>query len=261
VADAVLYEGYVLYPYRASAAKNQLRFQFGVLTPPAASAADPSERSSMRTECLLDPGASARLAVRIRFLHVQRRVEGAGLPWDEAVERSVDIGDIEALPLAVATRDVPFGFAAGEDVCDGVVRRLEQVDGVVRVRAAWADGPTALVKVSVIVENTSPWRQSGATRADTMRWSLVAVHTLLAVEDGAFVSLLDPPDHAVVAAQGCASDGTYPVLVGDGHDRSGAVVTDHPVRPSGDRQGERGRPVRRDRDRRDPRPARAHADR
>ena len=33
VADAVLYEGYVLYPYRASARKNQLRWQFGVLGP------------------------------------------------------------------------------------------------------------------------------------------------------------------------------------------------------------------------------------
>ena len=35
VADAVLYEGYLLYPYRASAAKNRMRWQFGVLVPPA----------------------------------------------------------------------------------------------------------------------------------------------------------------------------------------------------------------------------------
>jgi len=35
VADAVLYEGYLLYPYRASAAKNQARWQFGVLLPRA----------------------------------------------------------------------------------------------------------------------------------------------------------------------------------------------------------------------------------
>ena len=33
VADAVLFEGYLLYPYRASAQKNRLRWQFGVLTP------------------------------------------------------------------------------------------------------------------------------------------------------------------------------------------------------------------------------------
>jgi len=33
VADAVLFEGYALYPYRASSPKNQLRWQFGVLAP------------------------------------------------------------------------------------------------------------------------------------------------------------------------------------------------------------------------------------
>ena len=33
VADAILYEGYLLYPYRKSAQKNQSRFQFGVLMP------------------------------------------------------------------------------------------------------------------------------------------------------------------------------------------------------------------------------------
>ena len=56
VADAVLYEGYVLYPYRASSRKNQVRFQWGVLTPRAYSEADGSERWSARTECLVDLG-------------------------------------------------------------------------------------------------------------------------------------------------------------------------------------------------------------
>ena len=55
VADAVLYEGYVLYPYRASSRKNQMRWQFGVLAPRSFSEADGSERWSMRTECLV-PG-------------------------------------------------------------------------------------------------------------------------------------------------------------------------------------------------------------
>ncbi len=53
VADAVLYEGYVLYPYRASSRKNQARFQWGVLTPRAFSEAEGSERWSARSECLL----------------------------------------------------------------------------------------------------------------------------------------------------------------------------------------------------------------
>jgi hypothetical protein len=79
VADAVLFEGYVLYPYRASAQKNQVRWQFGVLAPPAYARRDGAERSSMRTECLVDPGEAPTIAVRVRCLQVQRRaVEAAG---------------------------------------------------------------------------------------------------------------------------------------------------------------------------------------
>ena len=102
VADAVLYEGYVLYPYRASAGKNQLRWQFGVLTPRAFSEADGSERWSMRTECLLDAGpdaglGSASAAFRsstarwrtLRFAPVGRLEvdDQVYVDWDEAVDR------------------------------------------------------------------------------------------------------------------------------------------------------------------------------
>ncbi len=38
IADAVLYEGYLLYPYRANSRKNQTRWQFGVLGPAGAAA-------------------------------------------------------------------------------------------------------------------------------------------------------------------------------------------------------------------------------
>jgi len=43
IADVVLYEGYVLYPYRASSDKNRVRFQFGVLAPRAQAERDGSE--------------------------------------------------------------------------------------------------------------------------------------------------------------------------------------------------------------------------
>src|ERR1700722_5850267 len=116
VADAVLYEGYVLYPYRASSRKNQARFQWGVLTPRGFSEAEGSERWSMRTECVLDPGRSPLVSVRIRCLQTQHRqcerrtdfgsrlVDATFEPtdaldvngivhvgWDEAVDQVVDI--------------------------------------------------------------------------------------------------------------------------------------------------------------------------
>jgi hypothetical protein len=71
------------------------------------------------------------------------------------------------------------------------------------------------LKVAVTVANTTPWHVGPVPRTDAMAASLVAVHTMLAVDGGTFVSLLDPPDGAAEAARGCRSDGTYPVLVGD----------------------------------------------
>ena len=64
VADAVLYEGYILYPYRASAQKNRSRWQFGVLMPPSYTAADPSESSTMHAECVLEHRGQPPLAMR-----------------------------------------------------------------------------------------------------------------------------------------------------------------------------------------------------
>ena len=119
VADAVLYEGYVLYPYRASAPKNQMRWQFGVLAP--AGSRRPTARSggANRTECVVDPGESPRLTVRVRCLQVQHRSievptatasggRRAGrrrrhvVPWDEAVEREVDLPAVPAAPAGGA---------------------------------------------------------------------------------------------------------------------------------------------------------------
>ena len=240
VADATMFEGYVLYPYRASARKNQVRWQFGVLTPRGFADSDGSERWSLRTECVVDPGTAPSLTVRVRFLQLQHRTVEAAVPggyatadtlevdgrrwvpWDEGAPRTVDVPPLRLLPIEGACCDQAFAFRAGEEreVVTGddrpvgrIVRRREAVEGRVRVVAAWADGPGALVKVTVTVENTSPWMSAGARRDDALPRSLVAVHVMLAVDDGEFVSAIDPPDDARTAVDGCANDGTFPVLI------------------------------------------------
>jgi hypothetical protein len=112
------------------------------------------------------------------------------------------------------------------------------VDGLVVVSTAWADGPSALVKLAVEVGNVTAGPSGptdrAASRDEVMASSLVAVHTLLAVEDGAFMSALDPPAMAVEAVAGCRSDGTFPVLIGD-EGEAGVVLSspiilyDHPA--------------------------------
>src|SRR3954464_3639015 len=99
VADAVLYEGYVLYPYRASAAKNQLRWQFGVVAPRAPN--DDGEPWFSNTECLIEPGDRPRVFVRVRCLRPRPTETG----WLEGVPAAVDLEpiDVSECPL---TRDV-----------------------------------------------------------------------------------------------------------------------------------------------------------
>lgn len=258
VADAVLYEGYVLYPYRASATKNQMRWQFGVMVP--AEHAAGSDLSQIHTECVVDPGGEPEVTVRVRFLHVQQRLveaavddefravaslESGGVrwvPWEEAIERQIDVGPLRLLPLQSAARQLPFDFPPQEDVesvvgQDGttiigrIIRRRQGVEGVIDVDASWAAGPGALIKLSMTVTNTSAWSAVGATRDEVLLRSAVGVHTLAALTDARFLSVMDPPDDAVAAAKDCHSEGTYPVLIDDDTVvlSSPIILYDHPV--------------------------------
>ncbi|MGI8688152.1 MAG: hypothetical protein ACR2M3_06190 [Thermomicrobiales bacterium] len=71
IADAVLYEGYLLYPYRQTSVKNQQRWTFGGVYPAAYSAAQRgTDACTMQTECLITGGDDATVTVRVRFLHL-----------------------------------------------------------------------------------------------------------------------------------------------------------------------------------------------
>ena len=70
IAGAVLYEGYLLYPYRLSSVKNQRRFNFGVLTPPAYSAVKRARKIGHANGMPGARGAQTCLDVIVRFLRV-----------------------------------------------------------------------------------------------------------------------------------------------------------------------------------------------
>lgn len=71
IANAVLYEGYLLYPYRHSAIKNRQRWTLGVVYPRDYSETRGGiEPWTMRTECLIIGGADTALDVTVRFLHL-----------------------------------------------------------------------------------------------------------------------------------------------------------------------------------------------
>lgn len=241
IADAVLFEGYVLYPYRASAAKNRLRWQVGLVTPRAYAEATGSDPWFMQTECLLQAEPGAALTVRVRCLQVQdRTVETAPageaawqrvdsltvadqqfVTWEEAVKREFVSPPI---PLGEHPREWAFDWhlpracetemlrTSSDTVVGRIVRRRASITALIYV----ATEPCGeFTKVRVRIENVSPCAvRSLAGREAAIRESVAGAHAILSLAKGAFVSLLEPPQSAEAAAASCVNLHTWPVLVG-----------------------------------------------
>jgi hypothetical protein len=261
VADAILYEGYLLYPYRGSAQKNQERFQFGVLMPPAYRSVDENEPSAAQTECVLECRADAEIEAVVRFLHLQRRTvqaftPGSGFadvpslaaggsevtPWDEADECEQRASAPLAALLA-ADVEFPFEVAAGESIeeipgpaghpAGRVVRRRAALRGVIRMGAERLPGPYGALRLRVRVENRTEPGRPLRRRSDGLVFALVAAHSLIAAPGGVFLSMTDPPEWAAGLVAGCVNTGTWPVLAGPEGCRglllsSPVILYDHP---------------------------------
>jgi hypothetical protein len=247
VADAVLYEGYLLYPYRASATKNKVRWQWGVLMPPSYADGETGEHSWSRTELLAEPADGATLHVRLRFLQLQRRLVQVGADhrpvasvtvggvehttWEEAVEREVDAA-VPMADLLAGAVTIPVDVPGGEDMepFDGgrLVRRREPLAGELRLRAEPLEGPFGGVLLRLVVANVSTGH--GANRDEALRHALIAAHTLLSLSAGHFLSATAPPEWASVATAECRSERAWPVLM-TGDDTvlcTPIILPDHP---------------------------------
>ena len=245
IAEAVLYEGYLLWPYRRSARKNQQRWTFGGVYPREYSVARGEDDPwIMQTQCLVSGDEGSTIEVKIRFLHVVERKVGKKigealqyvdelriggeryLAWDEAAEREVAAGRFELsellaspekveIDIAGGSTQAPLAEAAGE-VAGALVRSWRPLRGAVEVRAERLQEGT--FRVTARITNTTPW--SGEDRESTLRQTFVSTHTTLYVAAGEFVSLIDPPEELSAAAEGCENLKTWPVLVGEEGERS-----------------------------------------
>ena len=248
IADAVLYEGYLLYPYRASSSKNQSRWQFGVLGPPRATPGSFGEEPGMSMQCLLeadlDDGNAdpPKVDVRLRFLQLQQRsverltgehhvpvdelvVDGRSiLSWQEATECEVSVPAYElsgvfgggadapvetTVEVPASEESEPIFDAAGAPV-GRIVRRRSRLVAAVTIGAEPDDG---LARLTVGVQNVHP--EEARTKDDAIRLSLISAHLLVGTHGAArFVSLLDPPERALAAAARCRQHRCFPVLAG-----------------------------------------------
>jgi hypothetical protein len=211
LAHSLMFEGYVLYPYRQSSLKNQKRLIFGSLYP-AAHAEVTGQRSGVQVSVLV---RAATVTVRVLLLHWAERTREGEPPWLEAQERMVAIGPLRLALLADAAESTSFAFPAAEWHKEGAHYRSETLAGTVKASARSV--AAGVFELSLTLANRSLW--PALASMDAVGWaerlSFGAAHLLLHAEAGQFVSLLEPPPELTAAAQACRNDGVWPVLVGD----------------------------------------------
>jgi hypothetical protein len=250
IAQAILYEGYLLWPYRRSALKNQQRFTFGGIYPHAFARRE-SERSAVRMECLVEAAPRASIEVSLRFLHLVARqplarardgwrevdeLHAGGqrhLAWEEATEREVSAGEL-AVGAGSLRRTTPADVPAGElvealDDSSALKRSWEALEGSLEVAVARVGAGFARLTVQVI--NRS--RSDALERAQALRHSYLSAHVVARCDGGAFVSLTDPPAALARLAESCRNEGLWPVLAGEDGRRdtmlgSPIILSDHP---------------------------------
>jgi hypothetical protein len=240
IANAVLYEGYLLYPYTASAAKNKMRWQFGVVVPKAYEATGTGEHGEQHTEMLIDATPQTRIDALVRFLHVQARiveaVAGDGfvevpslevggtshLTFDETVECEVSLrldlaqGDAVSVPVVFAESRIEEELRDADGTLVGrIVRKRWPLTGTFEAVAERVEGNSELRLLRVQLENDSGV-VAAVERGGMLRTAFISAHTMFAIERGAFLSPLDPPAYAEALAEKLANRHTWPVLMGDG---------------------------------------------
>lgn len=221
IANAVLYEGYLLYPYRHSAVKNRQRFNFGLVYPRLFSDAQGAGNPwFVETQCLVVGGPLTCLQVEVRFLRLIERVDGekAGrLPSavQEAAECEVAIPAFHLADLLAAPLEHSFSWPERAETVEGVKRRQMRLHGTARVKVMETDGE--VWRIALRIENTSPFAALASDhREAVLLQTFASTHAILRTQEGRFISLIDPPETLRAAAASCTNTGVWPVLAGDG---------------------------------------------
>jgi len=257
IATTLLYEGYILWPYRRSAIKNQQRWTLAGVYPRAHSeAGGGTDAWFMQTECVV-VGEDPIVEVTVRFLQVVQRqvarkeLDGSFtmvdelttgneryLTWDEAVEREFVAPGLHLAMLATPRR-MPIAISAGSSeeilkdaagsVAGKLIRSWDNLMGQVEISATPVE-PVAF-RLSAKIINTAPGEDKGRDAA--LRQTFISTHMALRVADGAFVSMTDPPEEWQALAQSCTNIKTWPVLVGAEGERhlmlsSPIILSDYP---------------------------------
>jgi hypothetical protein len=244
IANAVLYEGYILYPYRPSALKNRHRFNFGVVAPMGNGGG--SEGPFLQAQCLARVTPASRFIVRARFLQLvtcsaDGAHRGAGSfvgAWQEGVERQIELtADSDELfrsEGSASRGEWPAArvFESAGSAEAALFRRHEALSAV--LRASCDRVAAGVARLTVRLTNTTQCTgPADPGQGGPSMQSLVSAHVILQIEAGEFVSTFDPPADLLEATEACRPVGLWPVLVGAPNDcdamlASPIILYDHP---------------------------------
>jgi hypothetical protein len=221
VANAVLFEGYILYPYRPSAIKNRQRWNFGTLYPRGfAETLRPPERWRFAAQILIEASEQTRLTARVRFVQLAVAGEESAESWERGGARS---RTLEAVPLGDLLPGMGCVFDLHDLSCDECAEASSFFDPPLAGRLALSaekirDG---VYRLSASFANeTSVVDAKSSSRRSLQDVAFTSAHLLLGVENGAFVSLLEPSVELKNDVKTCVQDGVFPVLAGEIGDRS-----------------------------------------
>ncbi len=215
LVDALLYEGYALYPYTPGAAKNATPTPFGILYPPTYAAALASTFERLELRCVLQAPPEAVLGAEVRFLAATGERHKAAAHRVRLADTTVGAlaaPSVTGEPIAECEVEI-----AGEVKITGEPPRWLRLALSVRAHEL-APGS---YEVTLAVENRTPCAQ-GLDRSGALAHSLLSTHPILRVSGGRFGSPLECP---------CGSVNTFPVLasaVDDAVVGAAIVLPDHP---------------------------------
>lgn len=199
IADSILYEGYNLFPFRKSALKNQKRFNFGIVSPKGWAKNKVNETFSQQTEVLIfSKKQDFDIEVKIRFLQVEDRDND----WQKAISRSVE-NSFCLLDIFSEEKELKFEFSGKGN--------FHKLAGKIKIRASKLEDH--LFKLSLVLFNTS--NLENLQSKQVLPISFLSTHTILQINSGNFISLLEPKEAFENCTKTCENIGTFPVLVGD----------------------------------------------
>lgn len=198
IANAILYEGYLLYPYRKSALKNQQRFNFGLLEP----------NDFFQTQVLVK-GNIEKLKINVRFLQTQLRqtinTEGNNVDklelddkifetWEEVIERNIE---------TETTCSFSFEETSKEEILAGrkakFVRSNKRISGLIEVEK------------EVIRENLNHLTVKIHNQSADEKF--ISTHIILSAENAEFISLLEFDEEFEKDVKALKQRSLFPVLV------------------------------------------------